>query len=291
MEFKPLMKGLWHLLLSVIVLVSAGGFPLVPHARDFELVWSDEFDGDALDASKWKGHYTSAEATVRRGSYWSTEMAVVKDGKLHIRTEYLPEGLNGNGKPGWYTCGVDTNGLYGQTFGYFEVRCILPKGSGMWSAFWMLSDGMGQVGNGGEDGAEIDVFESPFFGEGFNRRVSSNIHIDGYGADLKSSHVCEPYLLLNDPYERFNTYGVEWNEEEYIFYVNGIETGRSSFGGTAKTPEYLILSVEIGGADGRPGDSWAGKALSTDDAPTDFVIDYVRAYQYRPGAANGGRVC
>ncbi|MBQ6164350.1 MAG: glycoside hydrolase family 16 protein [Clostridia bacterium] len=282
MEFAALIKGIWSLFLSLILALTPGGFPRVPNEENLDLVWSDEFDGDALDASKWHGHYCSAEATIRRGSYWSTDMAVVEDGCLHIKTQYLPEGLNGNGKPGWYTCGIDTSGLYEQTFGYFEVRCILPKGSGLWSAFWMLSNGMGQVGNGGEDGAEIDIFESPFYGERFSRRVSSNIHIDGYGADLKSNHVCEAYLLRNDPYETFNTYGLEWNEKEYIFYVNGIETGRSSFGGTAKVPEFMILSVEVGGENAEPGDSWAGASLAPGDAPTDFVIDYVRAYQYKP---------
>ena len=291
MEFIPLMKGLWSLILSLVMMLSPGEFPRIPHEEDFELVWSDEFNGDALDTANWKGHHSSAGATVRRGSYWSTEMAVVKDGCLHIQTKYLPEGLNGNGKPGWYTCALETKGLFEQTFGYFEVRCILPKGNGMWSAFWMLTDGMETVGNGGEDGAEIDIFEAPFFGENFSRRVSSNVHIDGYGADLKSTNVCEPYLLLNDPYETFNTYGLEWNEDEYIFYINGIETGRSSFGGTSKVPEYLILSVEIGGANAIPGDSWAGKAISPDDVPTDFVIDYVRAYAYRPQTADGGPIC
>ncbi len=282
MEFAALIKGIWSLFLSLILALTPGGFPRVPNEENLDLVWSDEFDGDALDTSKWHGHYCSAEATIRRGSYWSTDMAVVEDGCLHIKTQYLPEGLNENGKPGWYTCGIDTSGLYEQTFGYFEVRCILPKGSGLWSAFWMLSNGMGQVGNGGEDGAEIDIFESPFYGERFSRRVSSNIHIDGYGADLKSNHVCEAYLLRNDPYETFNTYGLEWNEKEYIFYVSGIETGRSSFGGTAKVPEFMILSVEVGGENAEPGDSWAGASLAPGDAPTDFVIDYVRAYQYKP---------
>lgn len=281
MEFVSFVKAVWALIISVFLMLSQAGFPQVPHAKDFVLAWSDEFDGDTLDTAKWRGHYTAAEATVRRGSYWSTEMAVVKDGMLHIQTQYLPEGLNGNGKPGWYTCGIDTSGLFEQTFGYFEVRCILPKGSGLWSAFWMLSNGMGQVGNGGEDGAEIDIFESPFYGERFSRRVSSNIHIDGYGADLKSSHVCEPYLLLNNPYENFNTYGLEWNETEYIFYVNGIETGRSAFSGTAKVPEFLILSVEVGGDNAVPDNSWAGTALTPESETSDFIVDYVRAYQYK----------
>ena len=282
MNFAAMMKAVFAVILAFFMGLSSAGFPRVPHEKDFELVWADEFDGDSLDAGKWEGHYCNGEeARIRRGSYWHTDMATVKDGNLHIRTEYYPDGYNGNGKPGWYTCGIDTNGLYLQKYGYFEVRCILPKGNGLWSAFWMLCDGMGNVDGGGTDGAEIDIFEAPFYGAKHPRQVSSNIHIDGYGADLKSKNVCEPYVLFNNPYEEFNTYGLEWNENEYIFYVNGIETGRSSFGGASQVPEYLILSVEVGGADAVTGQSWGGSTLQTGDETSDFIIDYVRAYQYK----------
>ena len=96
--------------------------------------------------------------------------------------------------------------------------------------------------------------------------------------------MCEAYLLKNDPYEEFNTYGLEWNEDGYIFYVNGIETGRSDFGGASQTPEYMLLSVEVGGSDAHPGDSWAVSALTPDSETTDFIVDYVRAYQYKSKA-------
>ena len=72
---------------------------------------------------------------------------------------------------------------------------------------------------------------------------------------------------------------VEWNEDEYIFYINGVETGRSSFGGVSKVPEYLLLTVEVGGSGGRAGSSWAGKAPARDAETTDFIVDYVRVYQ------------
>lgn len=286
MTFPAFIKALFLLLQCLILIVSPARFPRVPHEEKLELVWSDEFDGDALDPTKWKGHYCNdADASIRRGSYWNTQLARVKDGALHIATEYYPEGLNGNGKPGWYTCGIDTGGLYEQKYGYFEVRCILPKGAGMWAAFWMLCNGMGNVDGTGLDGAEIDIFEAPYSTDRFNRHISSNIHIDGYGADLKSMHVCDPYLLLNDPYSTYNTYGLEWNEKGYTFYVNGVKTGFSDFGGASQTPEFMILSVEVGGDGATPGESWASGALSRDAAPTDFVIDYVRAYQYKTGAS------
>ncbi len=41
-----------------------------------------------------------------------------------------------------------------------------------------------------------------------------------------------------------------------------------------------ILSVEVGGENAVPGESWAEGVLSDGDTPTDFIVDYVRAYQY-----------
>ena len=275
-------RSLIALFLSFFMALSPAGFPRVPHEKNFELVWSDEFEGDALDRTKWKGSDCGfGDSTVRRGAYWDAEMATVEDGCLHIRTQYYPEGYNGNGKPGWYTAGIDTAGLYEQRYGYFEIRCILPKGTGMWAAFWMLCHGMGNVNGSGTDGAEIDIMEAPFFGDRYPNRISSNVHYDGYGEGLKSKNVCEAFLLKNDPYEEFNTYGLEWNEKGYIFYVNGIETGRSDFGGASQAPEYMLLSVEVGGSDARPGESWAGSALTPGSETTDFIVDYVRAYQYK----------
>lgn len=58
------------------------------------------------------------------------------------------------------------------------------------------------------------------------------------------------FLIKNNPYEEFNTYGLEWNEDEYIFYINGVETFRTSFGGVSQNPEYVILSVEMRGENG-----------------------------------------
>ena len=277
------LKAVLALILSFFMALTPAGFPRVPHAKKLELVWSDEFDGETLDTAKWR-LCCSADAeipAVRRGSYWTTDMASVKDGRLHIRTEYYPNGYLNNGKPGWYSCGLDTNGLFEQTYGYFETRCILPKGSGMWAAFWMQSNTMKHVDGGGTDGAEIDVMEAPFYANRFNKKVTSNIHIDGYGEAHQSKKVCNAYVLFNDPYEDFNTYGMEWNEKGYTFYINGIKTGKSDFGGASQVPEYLLLSVEVGGENAVPAESWAGEALTPDSIATDFIIDYVRVYQYK----------
>lgn len=263
----------------------------VPHGEKldlgrFELFWSEEFDGDRLDETKWSGHYVKdGQTKVRKGGYWNKELASVSDGCLRVSTKYLENGVDGNGPSGWYSYALDTKNHYEQTYGYFETRCILPKGSGLWSAFWILCDSMTDATNGGINGAEIDVFESCFYSlknGKFKNSVSSTIHIDGYDEAHKAKNVCNSLVYASNPYEEFNTYGVEWNESEYIFYINGIEAGRNDFGGASQVPEYLILSVEVGGENGKPEESWVGESIETaGNEITDFVVDYVRAYQYK----------
>ncbi len=245
----------------------------------FTISWYDEFEGDTLDGTKWKYLYTeSGKAFLRKGGYWHKDMVTVKDGCLHISTKHFLDGYEDNGLSGWYTGAITTEGLFEQSQGYFEMRCILPKGYGIWSAFWLNCKGMSNVDGTGQDGAEIDIFESALYDK---NKISTNIHIDGYGEDLKSKHVGKFRIKENNPYENFNTYGLEWNEKEYIFYINGVETGRTSFGGTSKVPEYIIASVEVGGQNGVADKSWAGPSADTNkDGVGDFIIDYVRVYEY-----------
>ena len=269
------------------------GMPAIPHGKSvdmskFELVWADEFDGSTLDETKWGNHggwNADASGTyIRKGSYWNKKMCSVHDGALHIRTEYYPDGFENNGKPGWYTSGIDTSNKFSQCRGYFECRCILPKGVGLWSAFWIYCGSVGSIGNGGTDGAEIDIYESAKYhlGKNYRNSVSSAIHYDGYGEFHESDTVHWTKVTDNNPYENFNTYSLEWNDKEYVFYINGIKVGSSDFGGTSQVPENLILSVEVGGENAVPDDSWAGPSIETNTEPlTDFIVDYVRVYQYK----------
>ncbi len=250
----------------------------------FTLTYSDEFDGVDIDRTVWDGHYCYGDATaVRRGGYWNRQMAALKDGNLVITTKYMPEGVNG-GPAGYYSYALDSNHhRFEQTYGYFEVRCILPPGEGLWGAFWMLSDSMFNENGDGTDGAEIDIFESPnYASEDFWKRncVSSAIHYDGYNEAHQSVSLGK-YYVGEDAYTAYHTYGLEWNADGYTFYIDGKKTGSTNFGGASQVPEYLILSTEVGGDNGIPGDSWAGNITNNGtDFVSEFIIDYVRVYQY-----------
>ncbi len=245
-------------------------------------VFADEFDGDALDTGKWRAHY--APDGVRRGGYWDNDMASVKDGNLIIKTAYMKDGLNG--KPaGWYTAGIDTGHSFQHSYGYYECRCILPKGYGHWSAFWIFGDGVGNIDGTGKDGAEIDIMESPFWG---NKKLKNStihtIHYDGYGEEHRSKNDGN-WKISGDPYNEFHTYGLEWNESGYTFYIDGKKTSETDFGGVCQVPQFLILSVEVAGKDGVPTEDFSTGTIEDNDGGKDFysefIVDYVRVYEYK----------
>lgn len=274
--------------------------PAIPSGQDlnlderFELVWADEFEGDTLNEKNWTYNWWEIE---RKGGYWHEDMVKVNDGNLVITTAYMEEPLENyyydswndemnfkDYKPGWYTGCIITERKAEFKYGYFECRAILPKSTGMWSAFWMMNNKVENVDNSGKDGTEVDIFESMFYKDtlwGYGNAVISGIHYDGYGPEGKGDSIDKWYVP--NPYEEYNTYGLEWNENEYIFYINGVETGRLSTGGVSQNPEYLLLSCEVAGDNGvahadRHG---TGKISMKPGDTAEFIVDYVRVYQYK----------
>ena len=239
------------------------------------LTFEDNFDGDTLNSNIWRAHNSFG---VRKGGFWSGEQVSVKDGNLIITTEYKSDGEYG---AGWYTSGISTQDKFEQKYGYFECRCILPKGEGLWSAFWMTNPNVSKESDDASNGAEIDVFESPFYYKGNNNwKVTSNLHYSGYSLKTKYKNV-GIWELDNNPYENFNTYGVLWNEDGYTFYVNGYKVATTDYA-VSSSPEYLILSCEVDGTKATAQSGWSGNIENNDKNTfkAEFIVDYVRAYSF-----------
>ena len=259
----------------------SGNHPVTPYKDSidmskFELVFSDEFD-HGFDETVWQGHYVYGDNdTQKRDTAWwnRDQVSFTDDGCLKLTVEYREDGPAG---ANYYSYGMETNPNknyngrhtgYEQLYGYFEIRCILPRGLGLNPAFWLLTDGMWEDDtDGGVTGAEVDVFETDTDNVPGDRDYGSvyhTIHVDAYGDAHKAEW--QGAFYADDPYDRFNTYGVEWNEEGYIFYVNGVETARTDFGGVCRVPLYLIISVGVD-----------ENVRKNTDLPASMIVDYVRA--------------
>ena len=221
----------------------------------YTLALSDDFNGETLNGDIWSPCPEQERSDM--GAYWDDSM-ILLDGQGHL---LLCAGKDE--ESGRYISGaIRSKDKFEQTYGYFEVRCRLQTAGGFWGAFWLMNDKVVNVDGSGRDGTEIDIFESPYLDSG----IDHALHYDGYGEEHQKTSftVSRPEL-----YEGYHTYGLEWTENGYVFYVDGEETWRTDFGGVCENPLYLKLSTEIG--------SWAG-AIDDSTLPDALTVDYVRVY-------------
>lgn len=238
----------------------------------YSLVFEDEFDGDELDLDVWRHRCEGA----RRCGFNADSQVKLENGNCVLTGEYLKNGKYGEG---WYAGMIALKKPVCR--GYFEIRCKCNKDKGFWSAFWIQSTSDPYdhyLSNGGINGAELDIFEAMSADEKigkFRNSVSQTVHCNGWDDDIEHIDSCclGRFTVDSDIYEEYNTYGLKWTEDEYIFYINGHETARTSFGkGVSTVPEELIVSLEI-------PDSPAQLEQYGADYNTQMIVDYVKIWE------------
>lgn len=234
--------------------------PAVPQGKEWELVWHDEFSAETLDESKWS--HACKDPCPRRDGYWTGDAAYL-DGKGQLVMEvYEQDGS-------YFDGAVHTQGKFEHTFGYVEARVKLHQDEGHWPAFWLMTDGVGSIGDEGRDGTEIDIMEKPWAGGLLKYVTNHAMHWDGYGPESGSAaHISFTPGIM----EGYHTYGLWWSSDEYIFYIDGREVWRTDAGGVSQVPEYLMLTDEIGHSFFLMG------RIEEARLPDFWYVDYVRVY-------------
>lgn len=242
------------------------GTPVSPRGQEldltgYEVVFYDEFEGDTLNLDNWYYRGIGAE----RGGYTASSQVSLRDGNVVLTGEYLEDGEFG---AGWYGAEIALNEWYKN--GYFEIRCICSEGDAFWSAFWLQAEHPyeAEYSQGGIGGAELDIFEC--FDDDC---ITSTIHcagVDGEQEGFQSAVLGD--FRVPKPCKQYNTYGLEWTEEEYIFYINGVETTRSTFGNGVSREELLPI-VSLCTPDSEKLD------VLEKDYKCEFIVDYVKIYQ------------
>jgi beta-glucanase (GH16 family) len=243
---------------------------------DCRLVWADEFDGRALDTSKWEpmlGTGTDYGLPAGWGNnelqYYQEENATVADGFLTITAR--EEAVSGRS---YTSARLRTLGMGEWTYGRMEMRARLPIGQGLWPAFWMLPSDL-RYGGWAASG-EIDIME--YLGSDPSRAYGT-IH---YGARWPNSSSSQSgYVLPNGTFhDDFHVFAIEWEPGEIRWYVDGTHYGTSTEWFSTEGPFpapfdvdfHLLLNVAVGG-------NWPGSPDSTTAFPQELVADYIRVYQ------------
>jgi len=251
---------------------AAAPAPLAVPQAGYRLVWHDEFDGAALDTSRW-----TAYSGPRRHARNTPDAVSVAAGALTIVT-YTDGGTHSTGF-------LDTAGRFLVTYGWFEARVRFESSPGEWGAFWLNSPTIGHpVGDPGEAGAEIDIVEHrarDSAGANISDSYGINVHWDGYGTYHK--HVGgggAPPAGAAPLQGAWHVYALRWTPEAYTFYLDGVEQWATR-SGVSHRPEFIKLSCEV--QDG----SWAGRVPpagygSRGSSLTRMQVDWVRVWQEAP---------
>ena len=244
-------------LAALLALAAAHAEPITAQSRGYKLAWSDEFDGESVDAAKWHTEYAPKVHPLgcnnEKQSY-APENAIVRDGHLTLRAERKTR----ERMP--FTSGmVASHDKFTRKYGWFEARIKVPKGRGLWPAFWMLPQSRKWP-------PEIDIMEHK---GRLPNRVFLTLHEKQPGTWQLRSTGKEwdgPDFTAD-----FHNFAVEWEPEAMRWYVDGVERHQV----TRKTPEedfYLILNLAVGGMfDGDPDASTT--------FPSEMTIDWVRVHQ------------
>ena len=280
----------------------------LPEGKNWKLVWSDEFDGAELDRGKWGF----------RLNFWGkpfpafTEEGVVLDGKSHLQLHLLKKD-GGYCSPHLQTGSLtydipkDTEGFWPfgkfeeprfmHRYGYYEIRCRLPKCDGWHSAFWLQAPGIGSSPDPRRAGVECDIMENMF--QYTSGKMIGGNYWGGYGKDYRrSGHFAWEFKETDDGW---HYYGVDWSPEGYRFYADRkligtvvppekahlahmvndtersylLQEGCVSVGPVSETEQFILISTEC---HGYRGDGKYDPLLDKAVLPDYFEIDHVRVF-------------
>src|SRR5262249_52751508 len=146
---------------------------------------------------------------------------------------------------------------FSQQYGRFEIRCRVPKGKGMWPAFWLLPEPLGWP-------PEIDVLETL-------GHQPSKIYMTHHFLDEQKKHKSDGGSWVGPDFSAgFHEFAVEWSPEAIGWFVDGVERFRSEKF-IPKTKMYLLVNLAVGG-------EWPGAPDGKTEFPAAFELDYVRVY-------------
>lgn len=242
-----------------------------PSGNGWKLTWSDEFFKEGLpDTTNWR-YNTGGDGWGNNEKQFYTRAdsgnAFVRDGMLYIVAKKEQKGKNG-----YTSARLVTSQKHSWKYGRIEARLKLPEGVGLWPAFWMLGDNIN--GAGWPKCGEIDIMEHVGY---MPHTILGTIHTDAFN-HVKGTQRGGEYKI-DDPYNQFHVYAVEWNAEKLTFFVD--DRQYMEFANEHKTvaewpfdqPFFIILNLAVGGNLG------GLKGIDDHSFPATYLIDYVRVWQ------------
>jgi beta-glucanase (GH16 family) len=238
----------------IFALLPLYSFAQPPQPTKWRMTFSDEFNGPALNTNQWMTTYFWGGRTNTANNelqYYADDAFEFQNGILAIRADN--RAMNGFD----YTSGlISSFGKFSQSYGYFEIRAKVPKGKGLWPAFWLMPDSKTWP-------PEVDILE--LLGQEPQKIYMTN-HYSEYGVTKSSQGIYTGSDFSND----FHIFGLEWKPSSLTWYIDGKACYQTTTGIPQKNM-YILINLAVGG-------NWPGSPDATTPFPSYYNIDYVRVY-------------
>ncbi|WP_430122144.1 RICIN domain-containing protein [Paenibacillus solani] len=256
-------KQLYFILL--IAALAAALFPAPSANAAYSLVWSDEFDGTTINANNWVfeiGNGSGGWGNNELQYYTSrTDNARIENGNLVIEAK-----RESYGGMNYTSARLKTQGKKSFKYGKIEARMKLPKGQGLWPAFWMLGADIGTVG--WPRSGEIDIME----------HVNNENNTHGYIHWDDNGHASYGGPSHSVDVTQYHNYSIEWTPSAIKWFVDGVQFWEANIANNINSTEefhkehFLLLNMAVGG-------NWPGSPNASTSFPAKMYVDYVRVYQ------------
>lgn len=237
----------------------------------YTILFSDEFNAAALDQQKWNITVSDKTRDPRTDKginnwFWKTEQVALDGSALLLKA-------NKQNANTLYCGSIDSKLKFESRFGYYEVRidnADIEKA--VHTAFWMQGANQGNVDGSGNDGCEVDIFESAY-SKGSHTQTA--LHWDGYGAKAAgwTKHWDNVGSYGNDIHDGYHVIGMEWTPTSMRFYYDGVRMFDYVGVGLPLVKQFLWLSA---GASFGDGDFKSRDIGFLTQAKVDWVRVYVK---------------
>lgn len=189
----------------------------------------------------------------------------VEDGIFQITGRIAPEPARPQLDGYQYVSGMLSSAMsFEQKYGYFEARLRLPGGQGVWPAFW-LKRGARHVPKGTPHWPpEIDIMEHIGASDRYHVTSHWDVHPDNKRSGLQ--------VPVEAPTQRFHNYGVLWDEERTVFYLDRQPVAQIETKSNHHVEMFMIINLALGGR-------WPGP-VDPDALPATYEVDWVAAWQF-----------
>jgi beta-glucanase (GH16 family) len=214
-------------------------------------VFADHFNGTTLNQAKWSTCQFSDTVGCTNPEnneleWYQSSQVKVHDGTVSLTV--IPKKSHGK----QFISGIiSSHGKFSFEYGYVQIVAKLPKGMGLWSAFWTAPEN-------GTWPPEIDILE--------NWAQSPNVNLYIHFGD--QNHFRAAGVAVPSYDTTFHVYGVNWTPRSISWYVDGKLTVR--FNIRFPIRQYLIADLAVNGRFPPNG---------TDRYPQSFVIRSIEVWE------------